>query len=744
MGSTKQRTIVHSTAALNNYPRKHIDAPTISLLRKSIPVHSSKSDLRNPLVGLLDCYLGITGQSLTFLSLSKKSTNNLFCGFIGALSCETFVKASKKSRDAYIRAFSRAIETVSAEVPNLVFEFDQGVSLGQWRKFRIDPIQREYYQGWPIKSKTGKFGSTLRLAWAWDALGPDLVRALHATASDFFERYEAGSSRNFAPIFNELFAFMEINHPKVTTAHLSDPGFTTKLIESFCRHFFEQKVKTGNCLETTIKRWNDALPFLEATLLDSGALARPYRNFPYVEPSRKTGAESKIAWNEDGILVKDKLIVDVPLSLTDDEVIKLLFEKINSKVEIVLNWARRQASSILARYRGNGSEFDYKDFDLDSAQIISKYRTSTRRKATIDDIAYRLGLPTSYSLEPFIYLLINEHPQITESFLLGLELYDKHGKPVGLETTDACKYLVGYKRRRGGKRALQRISLSEKAITIVDEVIKLTEPLRSYLKSKGDDNYRFFFLSCRTGFCHPAPIRNPLNGNRTSHAAVKVRREQFIEVVDNGNEKAAEELVMRLTPTKFRATVGLQVFLETGSAKAMSEALGHAKYKPELLSHYLPEPILAFFQSRWIRIFQKGIICEAMKDSALLLRASNFKSIDELDKFLNHYALRLPDSPDESEEKQEKDVREVCICVDENILTALLSLEVAVESADKTLVSVKAHYWSKFSSLLQVEIEKNTYDPEMHRALKNARNRVDPTLMQGVIYESNVHQGSRS
>jgi hypothetical protein len=44
----------------------------------------------------------------------------------------------------------------------------------------------------------------------------------------------------------------------------------------------------------------------------------------------------------------------------------------------------------------------------------------------------------------------------------------------------------------------------------------------------------------------------------------------------------------------------------------MAEALGHKYYRPELLSFYLPESILNFFQSRWIRIFQKGIICEAI------------------------------------------------------------------------------------------------------------------------------------
>ena len=739
MCSAIQRTIVHSTAALRNYPLKHIDAPTISLLRRSISAPSKKSDQSNPLIGLLDCYLGLTGQSITYLSLSKKATNVLFSGFIGALSCKTFVNASDITRDSYVRGVSKTLEVMAVDVPNLVSEFDRNVSFNLWRKMRIDSIQREYYQGWRIKDKTGKQGANLRLAWAWDTLGPEPVRVIHAAASRFAERYEAKSKGNFVPIFNDLMTYMEGNYHEITEEHLDDPSFTTKLIERFCRAFFEQKVKSGNCLDTTVKRWNDALPFLESTLLDSGIFARPYRNFPYIEPSRKTGAESKLVKNEDGVLVKEKLIVDVPLSLTDDEVIKLLFEKINRDVDIVLCWARRQSSRILKRFNNNGCEFYYMDFDLTSDQIKSNYRTTTLRKAKSADIAYRLGLPTSFSLEPFVYLLINEHPEITESFLFGLELHDKHGKRVGIEETDARTYLVGYKRRRGGKRALQRVALSEKAITLVNQVTKLTEPLRKYLKTKGDDNYRYLFLSCRSGFSRPAPISMSLHEGTSP--AFETRLNQFIEVMDGSDEKIAEQLVTRLSPTRFRATVGLQVFLETGSAKAMSEALGHAKYKPDLLAHYLPEPILAFFQSRWIRIFQKGIVCEAMKDSPHILRASNFKSMDELDRFLNHHALNLPDDSDEPGEKRENDLREVCISVDETILAALLSLKSAVAAADQKLVSAKARYWSKFASLLQVEIERNTYDPELCRALESARNNVDPTLMQGLIYESNVYQG---
>ena len=483
----------------------------------------------------------------------------------------------------------------------------------------------------------------------------------------------------------------------------------------------------------------DALPFLESTLLDSGVLTKPYRNIPYIEYKRKTGAESHLVKNNEGVIVKNKLIVDVPLHLTDDEVIKLLFKKINKDVDTVLNWAQQQANSIYERYTMNGAKFDHMDFDLTQCQLASKYGVSLYKKEKFTDLAYRLGLPTSYSLEPFIYLLIKEHPKITESFLFGLELYDKHGKFVGLEKTDSCVYLLGYKRRRGSERALQKVALNEKTITLVDQIIKLTEPLRIYLKAKGDDNYRYLFLSCRRGFYHPAPINKSLNLNIESPEREK-RINQFIESADNCDDREVKELIQRLTPTKFRATIGVQVYLKTGSTIAMAEALGHTKYKPVILSHYLPEPILQFFQSRWIRIFQKEIVCEAMKDSPLLLRASNFKTMDELDLFLNNHVLSLPDDPVETGADENIDVGRVYISINEDILTALLSLKLAVASADHNKISAKALYWSRFTSLLIVEIEKNSFDPEMNLALENARNNVDPALMQGLIYDSEVSQ----
>ena len=148
MDSLKSRSIIQNAFALNYYPRKHIDAPTLSLLRQSIPVGGNRSDLSNPLINLLDGYLGITGQSITYLSLFKNTANELFSGFIGALLCETFVATSRSTRDNYVRTILKTLKAISFNIPNLTSDIDRGTALILWREMRICPLQREYYQGW--------------------------------------------------------------------------------------------------------------------------------------------------------------------------------------------------------------------------------------------------------------------------------------------------------------------------------------------------------------------------------------------------------------------------------------------------------------------------------------------------------------------------------------------------------------------------------------------------------------------
>lgn len=76
-------------------------------------------------------------------------------------------------------------------------------------------------------------------------------------------------------------------------------------------------------------------------------------------------------------------------------------------------------------------------------------------------------------------------------------------------------------------------------------------------------------------------------------------------LVETKDNTYSELIASNTTLTKFRASRGVQIYLETESSSKMAEALGHIKYDPQLLKHYLPEPILEFFQRRWILLFQK-------------------------------------------------------------------------------------------------------------------------------------------
>ena len=77
----------------------------------------------------------------------------------------------------------------------------------------------------------------------------------------------------------------------------------------------------------------------------------------------------------------------------------------------------------------------------------------------------------------------------------------------------------------------------------------------------------------------------------------------------------------------------------------------------------------------------------------------------------------------------------VFISVDEDILTALLSLEKAVNESN-IKVSPKAMYWANFSSTLSKEIESQDYDINLNKILASAKENIDVCSMRQVIHEN--------
>ena len=219
---------------------------------------------------------------------------------------------------------------------------------------------------------------------------------------------------------------------------------------------------------------------------------------------------------------------------------------------------------------------------------------------------------------------------------------------------------------------------------------------------------------------------------------------EFAEA-NNINHEESHSLLLRLSLTTLRASSAVQIFLKTGSAEDMSQALGHAAYNSSLLSRYLPEPILAFIQTRWIRAFQRGIICKAMAGSPRLLEATRFESMDKLHEFLSNHALRdipqhlqNPDypykNPSTSPKEQVANESKVLISIDVGLLTILTSLSDAVFAAkDRSTLCPKAIYWSRLTNLIIREIEEG-YNSDLQEQLDIARRNADPSQMEILIH----------
>ena len=214
----------------------------------------------------------------------------------------------------------------------------------------------------------------------------------------------------------------------------------------------------------------------------------------------------------------------------------------------------------------------------------------------------------------------------------------------------------------------------------------------------------------------------------------------FLTKEKNFCKDEAIKFANKISLTKMRASKGIQTYIKTESTTKMAEALGHKKYRSDLLSHYLPEPILDFFQRRWISIFQKGIICEALKESNFILESSGFKDMDTLNNFLKTHTIRnIPDNSDLSIDSEKKDgctnESEVYISISEDRISALLSIKSAVDlSKNKEKVSSKAIYWANFGERLVKEIETNTNHISLRKIVINAKDNINPECFKEIIH----------
>jgi hypothetical protein len=708
--------IIQNSFILQHYEFKNIDNQIFLTINNCPTIPQNKETLKN----LLSAFSFITDNNLSYLDLSTIRFQNIIDNFWHFLHKEN-IDLSPNFLTNMRGYLLKWIDYLKSHIPEL-----QNYQINKKKKifdFQFNKEKVDYIQGWFLQGKDNNKQIFINLISFYNILGKEKTKLIHKNAQQYASKFELESIKSFLVMINEFSNFLSKENPKELANKLYSDVDLYNLIKNFCFYFFNKEQKEKRVLYISKNKWNKFIEGFTEIFLDGNILPKSFTDLPRAPQDNVRGIEKRIKI-QNGVEVKSKLITEIPLNITDDVALEILFKKINSDLNLAVDWANCEIKELLNSYN---YQFNTEFFGKSPKYIKRSINLG------LNDIKHTLL--TTNSLEPFMFLLINEHPQITESFLLNFELYDNNNL-VGYIKTDSNHYLVGYKKRRGPDLAEQKILLNEKSKNILDTLIKLTKNYREYLKAQNNGNWRYLFLHGGEHGINPQRfLKTFVPAPSKFHMQEAKKRIEFILNKVGCSIDEAQRFVTNMTMTKLRASKAVTLYLIQNDTKKMAEALGHKEYKPELLSFYLPKPILDFFQSRWIRIFQKGIICEAMKDSENLFKASNFNSMSDLEEFIKLHALKnIPDIKPQSENKKLNLNDQVYIGVNKEILAILLSLEKAVELAENE-VSATALYWSKFSSRLQEEIMNNKVNIQFVKDLEKAKAELNPQNFKEIIYD---------
>lgn len=703
---------------------------------------------------------------MSYTALSGRESTSIVGGFMAAIRSSSFVSASKSTRSRWVKTMLGLLENLRADIPamptfaSLAEPCPHTAEAWEERVHYLDKKKLRYWSGWSVSSAKNET-QYLNLPSVWHSHGETLAEELY----DHWRKHCSKQSRPNPTIFNRLLAFISANKDEWPPMTFKHPQMLKELFKAFMADFFIKAERCKRKLNSQILAWNQFICHCEEAFIQSGSWTAPYgKGLP--RPVQAGGESlSHISTNDQGEEVHEKLITSVPLELTDDQAIEILFRDIKKDINVVVSWATAKAYDVYSRVSNRKrlaeSATPLKVTDrLKSLKLVGPARVCAtfeangfpESRATFKQqygdkshsgvIAHLLGLPTTGTLEAYQLLLVSEHQEITSSFFLNFELYNKKGHLSGFLNTDGKPQLIGYKDRRGAKLSEQKIDLTPKSAQWVQEIIEITSPLRERLKKDGDDRWRELFLTCGKGMSYPASMKY-MKWNRASFSNAKKQYVRLAQEFEALTPERGEDLVnflCRINPSSLRASCAVNVYLKTKSVSEMSKALGHIRFNAKLLERYLPKAILDFFQSRWVRIFQKGFICEAMKNSKHLLVAAQFDNMAQLHEFLKNHALQgIPEHLSDPENLVKEPQgpagdSQAYVFISTGVMTALLSLEQAVAHAERPEdICGTAIYWAEFSRTVTAEILRDN-DGLLKNHLAEARMHCDASKMEGLIY----------
>lgn len=660
-------TIIKDISAYKGFPYENLSYTAVQGLAKACVVDVEKKSVGS-LTKSLECFLQITGQTLSLRDIASPNSESLLTVFKGAL-CSTKFRDISPSRRGYL---IRLLDILTCRIRNteLCAPSPNGKNIlenysAAQSEFEQTPLIEEKVWLWTAWSCENASGIQINLPLLpfYIKFGRDFTELLCNICTNYLSTRRTG----LIQAITKMSEYVNSNECKFTSSDLLTNAGSTKFFNDFFIFYYKSKVAKTATHASAVNTWRGAITyFIKNWLLTSSLFASPY-DFPEPEPEHPPGADSHVIY-EDGTEYKNKLTIKIPMHISDDRAFNIIKNRIFRSAEIVEAWCDQKIAETRQHIKNfehsrnigipvkvgiypeipggnkwllspnNPCAFDNLAATLHTHGYGELLRSMNGYNTPATGVGEKLGLACTDCLLPFCLKIIKTDPRITPSFLASVELYDKHGNARGVEKGDIPVYLHGFKDRKGAARSEMRLKLTDEGHSLIETIIAMTSPLREFLKNNGDDAWRQLLLTAKNGTGIPQKYRC-----KTNNMAFKIvdLRDQlnklFPDEADINNELATS----LLKPTAIRATAAVIVFLKTGSVHAMAEALGHIRYEADLLERYLPKSILYFFRDRWVRRFQTGIIIQSMQNTKHLLKASGFASMDELVEFMENFSLNL-------------------------------------------------------------------------------------------------------
>ncbi|XYI40771.1 hypothetical protein DAMDJJ_21805 [Cupriavidus necator] len=499
----------------------------------------------------------------------------------------------------------------------------------------------------------------------------------------------------------------------------------------------EAPVQEGT-LSSLQKLWSRYRRYWEK-LAGTDIVAAPSTAFPEGNPkllADDSVGHRRVVANSDGTssVVTQKLIVSVPLQVTDGEATQLLFQQLQSDFTRLQTWLKdhlddfftagqdglRKAPSMSvqvpeAELRKMFQEV--RDEEESVALAASYFRSAHHgyidttqhetppypRKAARDGpskkaVSRALGLPSLRDALALMAFLVTQDGRFSESALATCVLFDRSGKRINAVETDGGLTLSVLKARHATD-GWHDITLGGDAAEFVRRWIKATEPIRAYMKNHGLAGWRNLFVY----------VGNPLGGPR--HFTRTANLYNHFRLFASSAKNKLGDLADSVTIPRIRSTRGVLVFLETMDLAAMARELGNSN--DTSLRYYLPDCLWDYFANRWLRIFQNLLIVDATKATPHMQRALQFQSASEMDEFLRNHAVRplLPPDDTKAPPAAAADVSELMVAASPGLFATLLSIAEATDqaAANGRGVAPQALYWSEFTKRVRAHIVSDQF-----------------------------------